>query len=59
MPGARPPPPAGPQPGDAAPEAQLKKLKDIYEQGLITEQEYNDKRGDILPGLWRGARWPM
>lgn len=32
-------------------EGQLKTLKDLYEQGLISQQEYNEKRAEILKRL--------
>ncbi len=32
-------------------EGRLRKLKKLYEKGLITESEYTDKRQEILKGL--------
>jgi hypothetical protein len=47
-------PPAPPAPADSAPgtpEARLKALKRLRDQGLITEKEFEAKKADILKGL--------
>jgi hypothetical protein len=49
LPGTTAPPPAPSQPssGDAQAEA-LRRLKDLRDQELITEEEYQEKRRAIL-----------
>ena len=37
--------------GKESPEDRLEKLKKLYEQNLITEEEYNSKRADILKDM--------
>ena len=39
------------QPASDEPEAKLKKLKSLFADGLITEEEYNNKRQKILDTL--------
>ena len=41
-------PKAAPAPAEKDPEAQLAKIKELYEKGVITEEEYQKKRQDII-----------
>lgn len=43
-----PVPPPAPAPAPAEPTDQLKRLKDLFDKGLITEEEYNLKRKQVL-----------
>jgi hypothetical protein len=36
---------------DPDPKARLKELKDLFDSGMITEKEYNDKKAEILSQL--------
>lgn len=41
----------GPQPATVSPEERLKKLDELLKKGLITEEEYRQKRAEILKDL--------
>ena len=38
-------------PGTVAPADRLRRLQDLYEQGVITDQEYRRRRAEIIKGL--------
>lgn len=46
-----PAPDAGPAPSDSSPEARLKALRRLHDQGLISDREFEAKKAEILKGL--------
>ena len=46
-----PAPDPGPAPSGDSPEARLKSLKRLHDQGLITDKDYEAKKAEILKGL--------
>jgi hypothetical protein len=50
-PAAPPPPPAAPPPPPPTPEARLAKLKELLDKGLITQDEYDRRRAEILKSI--------
>jgi len=49
--GSAPPRSGAPDPGAVAPADRLRRLQDLYDQGLLTEQEYRRRRNEIIKGL--------